>query len=288
MPSDYHSTPDDKHRDSDVSATESASPDALAQIGKLGSVFLERTSTIGAFTVFAAQALFASAFTRRLARRVALAIEEIGIRCVPVILVVGIFTGLVLGLQGYFVLARFGSKGALGTLVSLTLIRELAPVLAAMMIVGQAGSALASELGIQRNSEQITALETMAIDPLGYLVAPRLIAAVVVFPILTAFFTLIGTVGGWLSGSLVLSLESGIYWSAVHRSVGIADIRECLAKAAAFGLLTFAICAYNGYSTRLNHAFAGARAVSKSATTAVVWSSIAILAADYVITSFLA
>jgi phospholipid/cholesterol/gamma-HCH transport system permease protein len=288
MPSGGHNLSSEESRAKEPLAMEPVAPSRLLIVRKLGAAFLEMTAVVGAFIIFVGRSLFAAAFRRRFTRGVALAIQEIGIRCVPVILVVGIFTGLVLGLQGYFVLARFGSKGALGTLVSLTLIRELAPVLAAMMIVGQAGSALASELGIQRNSEQIAALETMAIDPLGYLVAPRLIAAVVVFPILTVFFTLVGIVGGWISGALVLSLESGIYWSAVHRAIGFTDIRECLAKASVFGLLTFAICAYNGYSTHLHHALAGARAVSRSATAAVVWSSIVILTADYVITSFLA
>jgi phospholipid/cholesterol/gamma-HCH transport system permease protein len=288
MPSDNHNPPSEENRATEPLATEPVAPSRLLIVRKLGAAFLEMTAVVGAFIIFVGKALVAAASGRRFTRRVALAVQEIGIRCVPVILVVGIFTGLVLGLQGYSVLSRFGSKGALGTLVSLTLIRELAPVLAAMMIVGQAGSALAAELGIQRNSEQIDALETMAIDPLGYLIAPRLIAAVVVFPILTAFFTLVGIVGGWISGALVLSLESGIYWSAVHRAIGFADIRECLAKASAFGLLTFAICAYNGYSTHLHNALAGARAVSRSATAAVVWSSIAILTADYLITSFLA
>ena len=260
----------------------------LRPIRMLGAKVVSLAEVAGGIAVFTARSLAVAVSSRRLARRVARAIQEMGIRCVPVILVVGIFTGLVLGLQGYYELARFGSKGALGTLVALTLIRELAPVLAAMMIVGQAGSALASELGIQRNTEQITALETMAIDPLGYLVAPRLLAALVVFPILTVFFTIVGVFGGWLSGSMVLALESGVYWSAVNRSIEPADLRECLAKAFVFGLLAITICAYSGYLTRRSTAVAGARAVAKSATSAVVWSSIAILAADYVITSFVA
>lgn len=260
----------------------------LLPIRLLGAGFLSLTTAVGRFALFVTRSLRAVLSARRLGRRVVSSIQEIGIRCLPVILVVGAFTGLVIGLQGYYVLARFGSKGALGTLVALTLIRELAPVLAAIMIVGQAGSALASELGIQRNSEQIAALETMAIEPLGYLVSPRLLGALVVFPILTVFFTIVGIVGGWLSGSMVLALESGVYWSAANRAIELADLRECLVKAVVFGLLTIAICAYKGYTTHRHTNVAGARAVGKSATSAVVWSSIAILAADYVITSLLA
>jgi len=256
-------------------------------ISQVGKHTLAATTECGGLSVFTAGALAATSAARRLGGRVVEAVFELGVRCVPVVLVVGLFTGLVLGLQGYVVLARFGSKSALGTLVSLTLARELGPVLAAMMIVGQAGSAFASELGIQRNSEQITALETMGIDPLGYLVTPRLLAALLGFPILTAFFTVIGLVGGWLSGSFVLSLESGVYWSAVEHALALSDLGECLIKAVVFGLLTTAICAYNGYTAHRRASLAGARAVGVSATRAVVWSSVVILAADYVITAFL-
>jgi phospholipid/cholesterol/gamma-HCH transport system permease protein len=212
---------------------------------------------------------------------------EQGVRCLPVILIVGAFTGLVLGLQGYYVLNRFGSESLLGTLVSLSLVRELGPVLAALMLVGQAGSALAAELGIQRNSEQIAALETMGVDSHGYLVAPRLIAALLAFPMQTALFVCIGLWGGSASGSMLLGLEPGVYWSAVERAVEPRDVRECMIKALTFGLLTVALCAYHGYHAHRSLSGSGARAVSASTTRAVVQSSIVVLAADYVITSFL-
>lgn len=212
---------------------------------------------------------------------------EQGALCLPVILIVGIFTGLVLGLQGYYVLSRFGSEGLLGALVSLSLVREMAPVLAALMIVGQAGSALAAELGIQRNSEQIVALETMGIDSVGYLVSPRLLAALVVFPLQTALFVAIGLYGGSLSGSVLLGVDPGVYWSAVERAIEMDDVRECFVKAATFGVLTISICAYYGYNAHRCSSATGARAVSASTTRAVVMSSITVLAVDYVISSFL-
>jgi len=193
----------------------------------------------------------------------------------------------VLGLQGYYVLDRFGSQGLLGALVSLSLVREMAPVLTALMLVGQAGSALAAELGIQRNSEQIVALETMGVSSHGYLVAPRLIAALFVFPVQTALFVAIGLWGGSLSGSMLLGVDSGVYWSGVERAVEAKDVRECLLKAAIFGLLTISICAYNGFHAHRCRGATGARAVSISTTRAVVYSSIIVLAADYVVTSFL-
>ncbi|MDD5200272.1 MAG: ABC transporter permease [Terrimicrobiaceae bacterium] len=242
---------------------------------------------LGDFALFIAQSLRSALKARRLGRRVVRAVYEQGARCLPVILIVGAFTGLVLGLQGYYVLNRFGSQSLLGALISLSLIREMAPVLAALMLVGQAGSALAAELGIQRNSEQIVALETMGVSSHGYLVAPRLIAALLVFPLQTALFVAIGLWGGSLSGSLLLGVESGVYWSSVERAVESADVRECFMKAAVFGLLTISICAYQGFHADRCKSATGAAAVSAATTRAVVQSSIAVLVADYVITSFL-
>jgi phospholipid/cholesterol/gamma-HCH transport system permease protein len=253
----------------------------------LGNRTLAITHELGDFALFTGRAFGAAVGSRKLGRRITRAIYEQGVRCLPVILIVGVFTGLVLGLQGYYVLNKFGSEGLLGTLVSLTLVRELAPVLAALMLVGQAGSALAAELGIQRNSEQIDALETMGANVHAYLVSPRLIAAVFIFPMQTAFFTLVGLFGGYLSGSVLLNLQPGVYWAAVYRAVEPADVRECFVKAAIFGLLTIAICAYNGFNAHRRTRATGARAVSASTTRAVVFSSIVILAADYLVTSLL-
>src|ERR1700739_1647878 len=208
----------------------------------VGQNSLATVAGLGDFAAFASRAVVAMPATRRLGRRWIRAVHEQGVRCVPVVTVVGLFSGLVLGLQGYYVLTRFGSAGLLGTFVSLTLTRELAPVLGALMIVGQAGSAMAAEIGIHRNSEQIDALTTVGIDPLGYLVTPRLLAALIVFPILTVAFTLVGLVGGYLSGSVLLGLDSGVYWSGIHAAVRVADLRECLVKALVFGVTTILIC----------------------------------------------
>lgn len=203
------------------------------------------------------------------------------------VLIVGAFTGLVLGLQIYHVLSRLGSEGAVGTINSLALIRELSPVLASLMVVGQAGSAVAAEIGIQRNSEQIDALETMGIDPHRYLVAPRLLASVLVFPIQATLFTLIGYFGAYLSACVLLGLDSGIYWSSVNLAVEIEDVRQCFVKAVVFGVMTTAVCCHNGFNAHRRSGLSGAQAVSASTTRAVVLSSISILACDYLITSFL-
>ena len=256
----------------------------LQSVGQNG---LATVAGLGDFATFASRAVAAALSTRQLGRRWIRAVHEQGVRCIPVVTIVGLFAGLVLGLQGYYVLARFGSTGLLGTLVSLTLTRELAPVLGALMIVGQAGSAIAAEIGIHRNSEQIDALTTMGIDPVGYLVTPRLLAALIVFPILTVAFTLVGLAGGFLSGSSLLGLSAGVYWSSVHSAVQPADVRECLLKALVFGVITIAICCHSGFTTHRRTGVSGSRAVSLSTTRGVVLASIATLAADYLITSFL-
>lgn len=256
-------------------------------ISFLGRQTLTLVHGLGDFALFTLRSFQAVFGSRRLIRRIARAGFEQGVRCLPVILIVGMFTGLVLGLQGYYVLNRFGSESLLGALVSLSLVRELGPVLAALMLVGQAGSALAAELGIQRNSEQIAALETMGVNSLGYLITPRLIAALVVYPMQTALFVTVGLWGGSLSGSLLLGVQPGVYWSAVERAVASQDVNECFIKAATFGLITTALCCYHGFNTHRNRGASGARGVSASTTRAVVQSSILVLAADYVITSFL-
>ncbi|MFM8460148.1 MAG: MlaE family ABC transporter permease, partial [Chthoniobacterales bacterium] len=259
----------------------------LLVVASIGNFTLSRVRGLGDYAIFLGLCAASVFSTRRLASRVARSIYEQGFRCLPVILIVGLFTGLVLGLQGYYVLNRFGSEGLLGALVSLSLVREMAPVLAAIMLVGQAGSALAAELGIQRNSEQIAALDTMGVSSHGYLVAPRLLAAVVSFPMQTALFVVVGLIGGSLSGSLLLGVDPGVYWSSVERAVKEQDVRECFTKAVTFGLLTISICSYQGFHAHRIRRATGARAVSAATTKAVVLSCIAVLAADYVITSFL-
>lgn len=262
----------------------SLSPNRL--LPALGRPFLRLLGGMGRMACFTMRSFTAVPKTRRLPRRLLRAIFEQGTRCLPVILIVGIFTGLVLGLQGHYVLNRFGSESLLGALVSLSLVRELGPVLAALMLVGQAGSALAAEIGIQRNSEQIAALETMGVSSEGYLVTPRLLASLIVFPMQTALFVLIGLYGGYLSGSAMLGLEPGVYWSAVEKAIEARDLTECFTKAATFGLMTIAMCAYQGFHAHLGQG-TGARAVSAATTRAVVLSCVLVLALDDVITSFL-
>jgi len=252
----------------------------------LGKFTLQGVSALGRWAGFSVRSLRDLRSGQALGTRLVRAVFEQGVRCVPVIAVVAAFTGMVLGLQGHYVLSRFGATGMLGTLVSLSLCRELGPVLAALMIAGQAGTALSAELGIQRSTEQIDAIELMDVSPEGFLVGARLLGALFVFPVLTSFFVLVGVAGGWLSGCVLMPQDSNSYWGAVHESIRGRDVRECLLKAAVFGFLTTALCAYQGfYAHRSGEA--GARAVGLATVRGIVLSSIAILAADYLITALL-
>ncbi len=211
----------------------------------------------------------------------------IGMKSVLVICLTGAFTGMVLGFQGYYTLVKFGSEGILGTMVALTLIRELGPVLTAIMITGRAGSAMAAEIGIMRISEQIDALETMGINSVRFLFSPRLLAALISFPLLTAIFDAVGVFGGYLTGSLLLGISPGIYFYRVEYSVQMVDINGGFIKAVVFGAVVVTICCFQGYYTHTRKEGFGAKGVGFATTSAVVISSVLILATDYVLTSFL-
>ena len=251
-----------------------------------GRIALSCASTTGRCALFLVNAFHHCSSGGGLFPRTLRALHESGVRCVPVILVVAIFTGMVLALQGHYVLSRFGASGLLGTLVSLSLCRELAPVLAALMIAGQAGSSIAAELGMQRSTEQIDALELIGIRPEGFLAGQRLFASLIVYPILTATFVLVGTYGGYLAGCVLLPVPAPEFWSAVHEAIRPKDVMECVIKSLVFGLLCTTIACYSGFNAHLS-GLSGARAVSLGTVRAVVASSITVLATDYLITSLL-
>ncbi|MEE8400134.1 MAG: ABC transporter permease [Desulfobacterales bacterium] len=211
----------------------------------------------------------------------------IGVKSVFVICLTGAFTGMVLGIQGYYTLVKFGSEGLLGAAVALSLIREMGPVLATIMIIARAGSAMAAELGIMRTSEQIDALETMDIDPIRFLVSPRIVASLISFPLLTALFDIVGIVGGYLTGSLLLGINAGAYFSRVDSSVVMADVMGGFAKSVTFAAIVATICCFNGFFTHLRPGGFGAKGVSLATTSAVVTSCVLILVVDYVLTSIM-
>jgi phospholipid/cholesterol/gamma-HCH transport system permease protein len=255
----------------------------FAFIGRAAIAWVDH---LGASAIFLFLALVKSLRSKQLAKIVQ-QIYYIGARSTMIIILVSFFTGMVLGLQSYHALVKFGAEGALGTLVALTLVRELGPVLTAIMIAARAGSAITAEIGIQRISEQIDALDTMRIDPLRYLISPRITASIISFPLLTALFDIVGIVGGYVSGVLLLGANASTYIYRVQTSVDMKDITDGFVKAIVFAVLVSTVCCYQGYFAHLRGDGHGAKAVGLSTTAAVVISCVLILVSDYIVTSLL-
>ncbi len=247
---------------------------------RLGRWFLSRLSVMGHMFLFLVNAIyfiFVPPFKFGILVR---QIRFLGSKSMAVILLTGSFTGMVLALQLFYTLRKFGSEALLGPAIALSLIRELGPVLSALMVTGRAGSALTAEIGMMRISEQIDALTAMALNPIRYLIVPNIVAGIIVFPLLAAIFDLIGIYGGYFVAVKLLGLSSGTYFSQMQAFVEMEDIRIGLFKAASFGVIVSWICCYKGFYTGY-----GAEGVSKSTTEAVVVSSILILVWDYFIGS---
>jgi phospholipid/cholesterol/gamma-HCH transport system permease protein len=257
-------------------------------VQSLGAHTLDRITGLGRTTLFLLQGLL---HVFSLPLQVYKVVEHtwfIGMKSMVVILLTGIFTGMVLGLQGYYTLVRFGSEGMLGSAVALTLVRELGPVLTAIMITARAGSAMAAEIGVMRISEQIDALETMDINPVRFIFSPRIVASVISFPILTSVFDIVGILGGFLTGSVMMGMNAGIYFYRVKDSVLMEDLTGGYVKALVFALVVTTVCCSQGFFTHLrSRGGFGAKGVSFSTTTAVVNSCVLILVFDYVITYLL-
>ena len=256
----------------------------LASLGRMALVPIQELGRVAIFFHHGVVHLFSMPLQ---AEKIIDQVYFIGMKSVFVVCLTGAFTGMVLGLQGYYTLVQFGSEGMLGAAVALSLIREMGPVLTAIMVVARAGSAMTAEIGIMRISEQIDALETMDINPLRFLFSPRLGAALISFPFLTAIFDVVGIIGGYLTGSLMLGIKSGIYFGRVESSVLMKDINGGFIKAFCFAAIVVTICCYQGYTTHMRKEGFGAKGVGLSTTSAVVICCVTILVADYVLTSFL-
>ena len=258
----------------------------LTPFALTGRATLALLDELGGMFIFLLQGLWRSLISPQW-RKIAQQVYFIGVKSVYVIALIGLFTGMVLGLQGYYTLVKFGSEGLLGAAVSLSIIRELGPVLTAIMLTGRAGSSMAAEIGIMRISEQIDALITMDINPMRFLIAPRLAASLLCFPLLTALFDVIGILGGYLTGVILLGINPGVYFDRIDAAVELTDVTGGFVKSLVFALLVAAICCYEGYFTHTRPGGFGAKGVSLATTAAVVLSCVTILVADYVLTSFL-
>ncbi len=219
-------------------------------------------------------------------RRIHLVIKELfstGVLSLIIILVSGLFVGMVLGMQGYDTLQRYGSEEALGVMVALSLVRELGPVVAALLFASRAGSAITAEIGLMKATEQLSAMEMMAVNPIARVVAPRFWAGVISMPLLAAMFSAMGVFGGYLVGVKLIGVDEGSFWSQMQSAVDFhQDILNGIIKSFVFGVAVTAIALFEGYDAPPT-----AEGVSGATTRTVVTSSLAILALDFMLTAFM-
>jgi phospholipid/cholesterol/gamma-HCH transport system permease protein len=256
----------------------------LGLIGQVGDRFLYYLEQAGLMALLLFRSLVGFLRPPYELRAVVKQVHFIGARSMLVIAVAAAFTGMVLALQFYNTLERFGTIDLLGSATGLALVRELGPVMAALMVVGRAGSAMCSEIGIMRISEQIDALECMAVDPYKFLVAPKIIAGVIAVPALTSVFDVVGIGGGYVVAVLIFGLSDGAYFDSMYTGVEWSDVEMGLYKSLLFGLvLTWIATAKGFYLHRARQGAFGAEGVARITTEAVVLSSIAVLFGDYLI-----
>jgi phospholipid/cholesterol/gamma-HCH transport system permease protein len=206
-----------------------------------------------------------------------------GVLSLIIIIVSGMFVGMVLGLQGYNTLARFGSADALGTLVALSLLRELGPVLAALLFASRSGSAMTAEIGLMKATEQLDAMAVMAVNPMARVIAPRFWAGVLSLPVLTALFNVMGIFGGYYVGVILIGLDEGAYWAQMQNAVDFYDdVLNGMIKSVFFGVAVTLIAVFEGYDAEPT-----AAGVSSATTRTVVTSALVILAMDFVLTAFM-
>ncbi|MCP4020728.1 MAG: ABC transporter permease [Desulfobacteraceae bacterium] len=248
----------------------------------LGQVTIRRIQILGRSGIFLFVS-FIQVFTPPVrVHRLIKEIEFIGSKSFLIVFVTALFTGMVLGLQGHHTLTQFGAEALLGSAVALSIIRELGPVLCALMVTGRAGSAITAEIGIMKITDQFPALEMMAIDPLKYVISPKILAGIISLPLLTAFFDLVGISGGFLVGVKLLGVNEGAYFGKMISAVTFSDIYGGILKSLSFGVLIAWISCFMGFFAQPT-----TEGVSKATTQSVVLTSLSILVVDYILTSLL-
>ncbi len=206
-----------------------------------------------------------------------------GVLTLPIVLVSGLFVGMVMGLQGYNTLVDFGAEDSLGVMVALSLVRELGPVVAALLFAGRAGSALTAEIGLMKATEQLSGMEMMAVDPVQRVLAPRFLASFISLPLLAAIFSAVGIYGGYLVGVDLLGVDDGAFWAQMQDKVDLrGDIYNGVIKSIVFGFVAGWIALFEGYD-----AVPTAEGVSRATTRTVVHTSLAVLGLDFVLTALM-
>ncbi len=208
---------------------------------------------------------------------------SVGVLSFLIISISGLFVGMVLGLQGFNILSDFGAEESLGVMVAASLVRELGPVVSALLFAGRAGSALTAEIGLMKATEQLSGMEMMAVDPINRIISPRFLASFISMPLLAALFSAMGILGGYLVGVVLIGVDAGSFWSQMHNAVDYhQDIVNGVIKSFVFGVAVTAIALFEGYDAPPT-----AEGVSGATTRTVVTSSLAILALDFVLTAFM-
>ena len=240
----------------------------------------EALEALGGYAFFAGRL---AAGAPRALLRFGLVVEQVhnaGALSLVIIMLSGLFVGMVLGLQGFDLLERFGSEESLGTAVAFGLLTELGPVVTALLFAGRAGTALASELGLMRATDQIAAMEMMAVDPIRRVVLPRFLGGVIAMPLLAAIFSLIGLYGAQLVGVQLMGVDPGQYWSQMKGALEVGDVMEGVYKSAVFGVACSLVAVHEGY-----HSAPTAEGVGRATTRTVVISSVVVLLLDYMLTA---
>jgi phospholipid/cholesterol/gamma-HCH transport system permease protein len=252
-------------------------------LSRLGRQVISAVWRLGYASRFFASVLMRSGMSFRRFRLVTKEIYFAGVLSLIIIIVSGLFVGMVLGLQGYETLQRYGSAEAVGTLVALSLTRELGPVVAALLFASRAGSAMTAEIGLMKATEQISAMEMMAVDPIARVVGPRFWGGLISMPLLAAMFSAVGVFGGYLIAVVLIGVDAGAFWSQMQASVDLRnDIVNGVIKSVVFGVTVTAIALFEGYDAPPT-----AEGVSRATTRTVVTSSLAILGLDFVLTAFM-
>lgn len=236
--------------------------------------------TIGAVTLFALQVLAACLPALRRPGLIVRQIYNSGARSLIIIMLSGLVVGMIMGLAFSDMLARFGSESALGVAAGLALLKELGPVLTALLFAGRAGTSLASEIGLMRATDQLTAMQVMAVDPMRHVVAPRFLGGLISMPLLVAIFNIMGLYGAQLIGVSVMGVDAGTFWSQLQNSISISDVNEGLIKALVFGATCTLLAVYYGYNAEPT-----AEGVGLATTRTVISSSVLVLIFDYMLTA---
>ncbi|MEE2001822.1 lipid asymmetry maintenance ABC transporter permease subunit MlaE [Alkalimonas sp. MEB108] len=255
----------------------------VSRLQRLGADTIQTVAGLGRAALMLFGAIFGKPDVRKGFPLLIKQLYVVGVLSLLIILVSGLFIGMVLGLQGYTVLVKFGAEGMLGPLVALSLLRELGPVVTALLFAGRAGSALTAEIGLMKATEQISSMEMMAVDPLRRIIAPRFWAGVISMPLLAIVFTAVGILGGHLVGVDWLGVDAGSYWSAMQANVDLhQDVFNGIIKSIVFAFVVMAIALHKGFD-----AVPTSEGIAKATTETVVTASLAVLAFDFVLTALM-